>query len=118
MRVRDVMTTEVVTTVHGVSHALWKMRLSAIFIQWLPDWTIWTIVLKIQFFERWPLGVHGLSPTLASAVGSNSVELLDFIADNRPLRGAHWSLMATKIVIDKELAAVATCLALGEEGIR
>ena len=118
MRVWDVVTTEVITTVHGVLHILWKMRFSSVFIQWLPDWTRTRIVIHIQFLERGPLSIHGLSHTLASAVRSNNKVLLHFVTDNGPLRGAHWSFMATEIVIDEELAAVTTCLTLGEEGVR
>ena len=119
MRVWDVMTTEVIATVHGVLHVLWKMRFSSIFIQWFPDWTCSTfIVIHLQFLERGPHSIHGLSHGFASAVGSNNEVFLHFGTDNGPLRGAHWSLMTTKIVINEELAAVATCLTLGEEGIR
>ena len=118
MRVWDVVTTEVITTVHGVPHILWKMRFSSVFIQWLPDCTFGIIVIHLQFLERGPLGIHGLGHSLASTVGSNNEVFLHFVTDNGPLRGAHWSFMATEIVIDEELAAVTTCLTLGEEGVR
>ena len=118
MRVWDVVTTEVITTVHGVPHILWKMRFSSVFVQWLPDCTFGIIVIHLQFLERGPLGIHGLGHSLASAVGSNNEVFLHFVTDNGPLGGAHWSFMATEIVIDEELAAVTTCLTLGEEGVR
>ena len=118
MRVWDVVTTEVITTVHGVLHVLWKMRFSSVFVQWLPDCTFGIIVIHLQFLERGPLGIHGLGHSLASAVGSNNEVFLHFVTDNGPLGGAHWSFMATEIVIDEELAAVTTCLTLGEEGVR
>ena len=76
------------------------------------------IVIHLQLLERGPLGKDGLSHSLASAVGSNNKVFLHFVTDNGPLRGAHWSFMATEIVIDEELAAVTTCLTLGEEGVR
>ena len=119
MRVGDVMTTEIITTVHGVLHILWKVRLSSIFVQWLPDWTCSTaVVVHFQLLERGPLGINGFCHCLAGTVGSNDKVLLHLVADNGPLRRAHWPIVATEIVIDEELAAVATCLTLGEEGVR
>ena len=116
MWVRDVMATIVITTVHGVVQAPGD-RISFLFILWLVDGAENVlIVIHSKLLEARKFGEDGLLCELARAIGTNTEEGLNFVADDGPLGGVHWSLPAAEVVIDEELVFV-SFFALGEHRV-
>lgn len=84
MGVRDVMATKVITTVHSIVQVLRHMIISLIL--WLVHGAkSMTVVRHIELLDLRDLSKHSLVSFLAGAVGTNTKEVLNFVADNGPL---------------------------------
>jgi len=75
-----------------------------------------TVMTNVQWLEARQLGEHWLFRALAGAVGTNTEEALDLVADNGPFGGVNRSFVATEVVVFKELVFI-TRLAHGEHWV-
>lgn len=116
VRVRDVMATVVITTVHSVVQVLLHY-LSWFIVLGLVDGAEGVlIVVEFKWLEARQHSEDRLVGGLAGAVGADTEEVLNFVADDGPLGGVHGSLPAAEVVVDEELVFV-TIFALGEHGV-
>lgn len=116
MGVGDVMTTVVITTVHGVVQVSGD-RVSFCLILWLVDGAESVLVVReLELSEVRQLGEDWLVGGLARAVWADAEEALNLGADDGPLGWVHGSLPAAEIVVNEELVLV-SFLALSEHWV-
>lgn len=116
MRVGDVMATIVITSVHGIVQVLGGLPVGILILGLVDGAKSVLIVGKPEWFEFGQDGEDFLLGLLASAVGADAEELLDFRADDGPPGGAYWLLESTEVIILEDLLLVSVLL-LGEHGV-
>jgi len=116
VRVRDVMATVVITTVHSVEQVLLHSFSWFIVLGLVDGAEGVLIVVEFKWLEARQYSEDRLVGGLAGAVGADAEEVLNFVADDGPLGGVHGSLPAAEVVVDEELVFV-TIFALGEHGV-